>query len=119
MSEEKNKPENQPLKDVDLKQLAQDLLAGRIFTDRHMPEGEKAHLVFMPLTFLNEEQAKQFQEGVKNESIYMLYEYMDQAGPRTINGMPIFMSYRVLNKQQAEKMIEYYNKIKKAIDDVE
>jgi hypothetical protein len=116
--EEKKDQTNKQHTDKELKKIAEDLLAGRIFTDRHIPEHTKAHMVFMPLTFMNEDQAKQFQQGINDERIYMLYEYMENAGPRTINGMPIFMSYRVLNREQTEKVLEYYNKIKEAIDKI-
>lgn len=46
------------------------------------------------------------------KSIGLVYEYLDKAGPRGINGMPNFFSCRLLNQDDAKKMFEYYEKYK-------
>lgn len=116
MSEEKEV--NKEMTDEELKQIAQDMVAGKVFTDRHIQQGMSPNMVFLPLLFLNEKQVQVFQQGVDDGRVFMIYEYMDKAGPRTMNGMPQFFSYRILNKEQTEKMIDYYEKIKKAIEEV-
>ena len=119
MTDEVEKDESiQQLDDKKLKQLAQDLLAGRIFTDRHMNDGTMAQMVFMPISFFDEKQMAKFKADIDSGKIFMIYEYVEKAGPRTVNGMPIFMSYRSLNKEQFEKVMDYFNKIKAAIDAV-
>ncbi len=107
---------NVGMSEEQLKQLAQDMFAGKIYTDRHLPKGMKPHMIFLPLVFLDEEQSKEFQQQIKDEKVFMIYEYMDQAGPRSLNGQPQFLSYRILNKEQTIKLFDYYEKIKKAID---
>ena len=102
--------------DEGLKKIAQEMLAGNIFTDRHLDTGVKAHQVFMPILFFDEKQMEEFKTAIEDERIYMIYEYMSEAGPRALNGMPQFMSYRVLNKEQTETVIKYYNKIKETIN---
>lgn len=44
------------------------------------------------------------------ESIGLIYEYISQSGPICVNGCPTFMSIRFLNKDDTERMFEYYNK---------
>lgn len=77
----------------ELREFVIDFLAGRIFTSAHMPPGERLELVFMPLIFgaLAEWPREDW------EDIGILYEYMDKASPRAINGMPSFFSFRMMH----------------------
>lgn len=100
-------------KSVDLKKLAVDLYENRIFTDRHLIMDNQAHLltsVFMPIMF--GAFSGKTQEDLKNE-IGMIYEYYDKAGPRSINGYPMFLSLRVITPKETEKMLLYYEEYKK------
>jgi len=56
--------------------------------------------VFMVLIFMG---AKQRREMIKNPP-GLIYEYLSEAGPRSINGMPSFFSMRMLSKADAEKV---------------
>jgi len=94
----------------ELNQLAKDLHAGRIFTDRHINNQEDFPHVFMIVGLggfskLNKEDV---------EKIGLVYEYLDKAGPRSVNGMPIFMSIQMLNINDTNKLIEKYEKLRKA-----
>jgi len=96
--------------DKELKQVAMDLVDGKIFTDRHFHQGEAARLaqmVFMPLALMDEQQVPLFMA----EQPELIYEYYDKAGPRAINGYPIFFSMQWLRKDEAIIMFEYYNKL--------
>lgn len=53
------------------------------------------------------------------ESIGMIYEYISQAGPMGLNGGPIFMSLRMLNKEDSTKVWEYYEKYKEIREKVD
>jgi len=77
----------------ELKQLARDLQAGHIFTDRHMSEWDRKNIgmVFMVIMFMDQK------DFYIPESIGMIYEYMSKAMPRGINGMPTFTSVHFLN----------------------
>lgn len=73
----------QPKTDSDLKKIAVDLYEGKIFTDRHI-QGSEIQMVFMPIALgafqnVSEEELK---------DLGLIYEYLDQAGPRSINNMP-------------------------------
>lgn len=91
----------------ELKKLAWDIHAGKIFTDRHIRKDDYRLVasIFMPTIFMSEKQ--------RNEVINsgMIYEYYDKAGPRSINGYPCFMSLRILNKDDTKKIIEYVKEI--------
>lgn len=100
--------------DEELKQIAKDLWAGKIFSDRHIPPGDSHMMlsVFMPFVFMDKKTLKDMQR----EKIDFVYEYLDKAGPRAINGMPMFMSCRILTKPETKKMFEYYEKFKAMAD---
>ena len=94
--------------DEELKQIAVDIYEGRIFTDRSISEGCDAGMVFLPVilgAFKDESE-----EGLKD--IKLIFEYMDKAGPRSINGMPMFFSCQVLRTDDFKKMSEYFDKYK-------
>lgn len=46
------------------------------------------------------------------KSIGLVYEYLDKAGPMSVNGMPNFFSCRFLNIEDTKKMFEYYETYK-------
>jgi hypothetical protein len=43
------------------------------------------------------------------EEIGMLYEKNSEAGPRSINGYPIFFSCKIVSKEDTKKFLEMYN----------
>jgi hypothetical protein len=103
-----------PKTDEELKQLAQDILMDKVFTDRHLRNDnpQTFALVFMPFAMANAEQL----EAMKKEDIGMVYEYLSEAGPRSINGLPTFFSCKRITKAETDKVFEYYEKFKKALD---
>jgi len=100
--------------DEELKKIGEDLHAGRIFSDQHIENPEDLKMVFMVLALADADFFKKMQE----DEISFIYEYIDKAGPRSINGMPSFLSHHALTKAETAKMFEYYNKIKAAVESV-
>jgi hypothetical protein len=96
--------------DEELKEIALGIHKGHIFTDRHVRSAQELSLVFMPLIFLKEEQI----DKIKKEDIGMVYEYMDKAGPRSVNGMPCFMSMQMITEAEAKTVIGYVEKYREA-----
>jgi hypothetical protein len=84
--------------EADLEQLAQDLVAGRIFTSAQVKDNSLLNMVFMPLALMGKEAMEQF---AANEP-FVIYEYIDKAGPRGINGYPSFFSFQYLTKGEWE-----------------
>lgn len=116
--ETKETEEREPKTDDELKQIAQDLWAGKIYSDRHIPEeqGPKAlQMVFMPLSFMHPDDLKKFSEAKPA----FVYEYIDKAGPRSCNGMPNFFSFQYLDEAETERMFEYFNAVQKAMEDLD
>ena len=102
--------------DEELKQIAKALWAGQIFCDRYIHK-DQAHLlksVFMSLYFISKKTALE----MKRRKVNFIYEYKDKAGPRSINGMPMFMSCQMLAESETEKMFEFYDKFKKMADEL-
>jgi hypothetical protein len=96
----KKKKQRQEFPGVTDEQLREFVLAyadGRIFTSADIPKGQEARLyplIFMPVAL------GAFSNVRKNDlkHVGVLWEYMNKAGPRGINGYPMFMSLRVLNR---------------------
>ena len=73
------------------------LQAGLVFTSNHLKKEDEHSLgmVFMPMLFMDEEHRKELLAA----EIVFLYEYIDKASPRSVNGMPTFFSVQMLDKQ--------------------
>lgn len=97
--------------DDEIKKLAEDIYRGLVFTSRHIQNNTDISTVFTPLIFMNEKQL----EELKANPPGMLYEYMNNAGNMAINGMPMFLSLRWIDKEDAKKVIDRYNKIIEAV----
>lgn len=106
----------QNLPEEKLKELGKDLWANNIFTSLHIRERDihMASSIFMPLIFL--ERTPECRADMDNWG--MFFEYTDKAGPRSINGYPIFMSMRILTKTDTDKVQKYYEDVKEAMDNV-
>lgn len=100
---------------ADLKTIAIDLYEGRIFTSDMVGPHNTAGLIFMPLLF------GAFKDKTEDEKkdIALIYEYYDKAGPRGINGKPIFTSLQWLNREEFALMIPFFEAYKKLKEEFE
>jgi hypothetical protein len=90
----------------ELRQIGADIYEGKVFTDRHI---SKNSLDITPSIFLLIALgafSKAPEEYIDN--IGMIYEYLSEAGPRSINGYPMFFSLQVLSEEQAKVVINAY-----------
>jgi hypothetical protein len=87
---------------AELRKLAVDLRAGQVFTSAHVPADQQDALpmVFMPIALggLRQLTKKEL------DDVGLIYEYLDKAGPRAINGFPSFFSMHFLNKDDARQL---------------
>lgn len=97
---------SQPLDE--LKKIAVGINAGTIFTDRHVKNSTDFHLVFMVLMFMDKQAQKEFTASKPG----MIYEWYHKAGPRTVNGMPMFTSCNLLNLDDAKKVWDMVSVLK-------
>lgn len=111
---EDNKGRYKPMTDKEVKQLAEDMYKGLVFTDRHIQTQEDLPAVFMPLALMGKELIDELQKNPPG----MIYEYMDKAGPMAINGMPMFTSFKMVSIDNVKKVFEQYNKIREAVASV-
>lgn len=101
------------LTDKELKELAIGIYAGTIFTDRHVSESSDLGHVFMPIVF------GAFSEATEEEidKVGLIYEHINEAGSRSFNGLPMFFSMKIIRKEDAKKVFDYYGEYKKLRDD--
>jgi hypothetical protein len=93
----------------ELSQFAKDYHADKIFGSWMIRDSDISMLgmVFMPLFFMDEITSKQLQ----NSGSIFCFEYYDKAGPRGINGNPIFYSMRIICKDDLQQVLDKAKKI--------
>ena len=99
-----------PKTDEELRQMAIDILGGRIFCDWMFPADwteQDAKRVFTPLSFLRENDVRM----LKHNGASMLYEYTKDAMERSTNGYPSFLSFRWLNLDDTNRLKVYVNEL--------
>ncbi len=94
----------------ELKQIAVDLFHGKIYTDRHCQKPRDVMMVFMPLGLMEPKAFRKLQKDPPG----MIFEYLDKAGPRCINGMPGFFSCQMLSQDDTNTVLEMYKKLEEA-----
>lgn len=111
------KPTSIPSKSKEsLTQLAKDITMNLVFTSDHIhkTDSDILSMIFMPIilgAFSN------YTEEARKD-IGMIYEYYDKAGPRSINGYPIFFSLQIMNVKDRQFVWEKVVKIQKALETV-
>lgn len=88
--------------DQELKTIARDWVEGRIMFSTQVPQ-EIMSMVFMPLIFLSDEQREQ----LIADEVFAFYGKMEDAGPRGINGYPMFNSMTSVTEKEYEKLQRY------------
>ena len=107
-AEERPKAKN----DAELKEIAVGIAEGRIFTNGHLRNQRDMLSVFMPLAL----GALKDRTEEELKDIGLFYEHLSEAGPRSVNGNPCFMSVRMLTKDETGRMQKFYDaytKVKK------
>lgn len=97
------------LDDAEIKRVARGLAEGRIFTASMCPP-DMISAVFMPLGL----------GGLLNYDVADLanvYEWLDKAGERGINGYPIFMSCHPVCMEDWERIGTLAERIQKAVEE--
>lgn len=97
----------------EISSVAKEYQAGHIFGSWQIPDTQADLLpsIFMVLIFLDEIAVKEIQA---TKAVYC-YEHMSKAGPRSINGYPIFMSCRLIHKEDVELILEKTRKIEELL----
>ena len=98
-----------------LKELAQQVYRGEVFTSFQIQNPNDISSVFMPLMLMSPDMG----QSMHQDKPCMFYASMKDALPRGINGYPMFGSVAYLTREEAEIFDDYYKKIEKAIDEVQ
>lgn len=129
----------------ELKELVRDVYDKKLFTSLQCSPN-MVTMVFMPLLFLGaapsqpsktddnqldrknklnyiEEKLAYERETPKREAfiknIGMVYSSLDDAGPRSINGYPIFYSMTIISIEDTKKFVEMYQKYEEMREEFE
>lgn len=97
-----------------LRQLALDVRNRLVFGSWMIPEHslKYIHIFFTPLALMNSESIEQ----IKNEGVVHFYEYYSEAGPRVVNGLPVFSSFYCLKREEFEELMRLLQELKDAED---
>jgi hypothetical protein len=95
-------PQRKPMTLGELRQLALDIADGKVFTSNHIKDDNMVPMVFTGLMFLTNE----LREKLIEEKATLIYEYYDEQCPRSINGYPIFFTFRYLTEDEANSVHE-------------
>lgn len=100
-----------PMKSAEeLRKLARGIAMNEVFTDRHITTHDQNMLptIFMPILLGG-------LSGLDVETVGLIYEWNHAAGPRAINGYPMFLSCAFLHKDQTQAVLDHANKIRSVI----
>ena len=101
--------------DKELKKIAMGYMEGTVFSDRHIHESDALGMIpiiFMPIGLMEK---KDFQE-LLDDGMNMIYEEMDKAGPRSVNGYPMFMSFQFLTKEEVVRLAMFVDDLKDFVE---
>ena len=109
-----DKSEYVPLSDEELKKLALGVINQQVFGTWSIHESDMHLLpsIFMIVAFMEDIDRKR----LKRDGIIHVYEWMNQAGPRAINGYPMFMSANFLDKSDSDRLSAKMKQITEALD---
>jgi len=105
----------EPMTDKEVADFAKAIYRNEIFTSWMIRKGDEGllHMIFMPLIFLDEVQQKE----LVADKVAHFWAKMSEAGPRSVNGYPIFMSLGSLTQYDSERIIAKYNEIRELLGD--
>jgi len=98
------------LTEEQIKTLAEDTYKDKIFWGQYCPEDIPMVFMIISLGGLDH-----YSEEDKLQ-IGDVYEYMEKAEPRSVNGMPCFLSYHFVHREDIPLIWEKFKKIKEAIE---
>lgn len=101
------------LTDDEINALAEDIYRDRVFTSDQIRKGDLNMLpvIFVPIIFAD----KKIIELMQKDAPGMIYEHISEAGPRSVNGYPTFFSFHTVSQEDAKKVWEKVEQIKKAV----
>lgn len=90
----------------ELKRLALDIVDGKVFGSWMTPNPDEGLMPFRIITMMMD---VTYLEQLQQRQVVGLYEYLSEAGPMSVNGLPSFMSCRCIYKGEVERLNELIN----------
>lgn len=102
------------LSEEEIKRLALDIYRDKVFLSSMIDHSKDYMTVFIPLVF------GAWENLTRNghEHLGVFYEYYDRAGPMSINGFPMFFSFKVLHREDCDLVDEAIREIKAAVENI-
>jgi len=94
-------PPYRPHSDTEILEIARAICAGEIYGLWNLPEESMRNLVFPLLNFMGPVHL----EVLKRDDIFTVYQYMEKASG-IINRLPVFFSFRVLNTNDFDRIMD-------------
>lgn len=101
-----------PRTSEELKQIALDFVAGKIYTDRQIKDPNDVPLVFLPLALMSKED---IERTLVKDKVALIFEYMSAASARSAGEHPSFMSFRTVDEDELKKIKGYVDAIRVAV----
>lgn len=103
--------------DLELQEIAVGVATNEIFTDKHVAPGDIRLIttIFAPLGFLGRKELLKMQRRCRPG---LIYAPMKLAGPRSINGYPIFFEMHLLHPDDATIVWDKYERLSQTLDQV-
>ncbi|KKN89716.1 hypothetical protein LCGC14_0235620 [marine sediment metagenome] len=96
----------------ELREIAQGIQTGAIWTHLDCPEPTDLVMMFMPFALME----PKLKHKLRTSDIGLIYEHINRAGPRSINGRPCFVSFKLLNEADADKVQGYCRELQKSVE---
>jgi hypothetical protein len=105
------------MSDEDLRKFVDDYCSNRIFTSNELQNSEidLLQMIFLPLSLgcLSKLQPDSLKQ------VGCIWEYYDKAGPRSINGKPMFMSMNLMHIDDWKRAVTAIEKEEKRRENIE
>jgi len=88
------------MSDDELRAFVDDYVSGRIWVMQSAQREEDMALPFLVL------QLSGLPDGWKAENVGTVWEYMSNAGPRSVNGMPMFFSCHFMHAEDWQRVLK-------------
>jgi hypothetical protein len=99
-----------PITEEQIQEIALGMHRRQIFTTQHIPAAEWDDMVPRVFTILRFTGFG----NVDTATIGMLWERLEHAGPRSINGYPIFLSMNMVSIADTEKILVIFRRLREA-----
>lgn len=97
------------------KMIGIDMAHQKVFHSSMVKDEGLLKAIFMPLIFAKPEDI----QTLRDKGVVAFYEYLSEAGPRSVNGYPMFTTFGTLTREDNNQVMEAYNEELERLAEVE